>query len=126
MLKNTPITIVSGLPFEIQFQAILPTGRTWWNSLEDFEVRSDIRETSDYTSDLILDLLQFMTVTFDDVDTVTIDLVMSGEDTRKLLKAGFFDVILSDVGGTDSRAFRIAKGNVSRQVITTAPKEETT
>lgn len=110
MIKNVPFAITAGLPFSKTFLITLPAGRTWWLNREDFEVRAQIREKPDTASTLIVDLLDYIQITFDGVDEVGIFLQMSGEDTRKISRSGFYDLIVSDVGTIDERAHKIVQG----------------
>ena len=107
----------------------LPTGRDWWTAQGEFEVLSQIREAPDYSSSLILDIAQFMTVTFDpgvDADLVTIDLDMTGADTRLVTGSGYYDVVMSDIYAIDDRAFPILQGAVYRTALVTSDTEHVT
>lgn len=120
MAKQVPLHITSGLPFAKTVVATLPTGRSWWTSGTQFEVLCQIREAPDYTSTLLLDLKQYLTVIFDDVDEVTILLEMTGADTRKLTKSGHYDMLISDTLAVDERAIRVISGQVFRDVVVTS------
>ena len=123
MAKQVPLHITAGLPFAKTVVATLPTGRSWWTESTDFEVLSQIREAADYTSPLLLDLKQFLTVTFDDVDEITIELEMTGAETRRLTKAGHYDMLISDTLAVDGRAIRVVSGPVHRDVVVTSDTE---
>lgn len=123
MAKNMRFYITAGLPFLKSIVATLPQGRTWWVNRSDFEVLCQIREAADESSPLILDLVQYLTVSFDDADRVTIDLLMAGEETRNVTKSGYYDVILSDVGTRDARAVVLLEGPIKRKVLVTAAME---
>lgn len=123
MAKKVPFHITSGLPFSKIVVAALPSGRDWWLDEADFEVLSQIREGDDYTSPLLLDLKQFITVTFDGVDDVTIEIDMTAADTRRLTKSGYYDILISDVLATDDRAIRVLSGQVFRDAVVTSDTE---
>jgi hypothetical protein len=112
MTKNVPFPITAGLPFSKTFNVTLPTGRNWWTNLEDFEAKAQVREKPDVSSPLVLDLAPYMTLAFDNEDFVSITIEMTGEDTRSLTRSGYYDVILSDVGSTDARAYKLSQGSV--------------
>ena len=121
MTKTIPFPITAGLPFTKTFIITLPTGRNWWTSREDFEIRSQIREKPDVSSTLILDFTDYMSITFDGDDEIVAVLQMNGEDTRSFTRSGFYDFILSDVGTVDGRAYKIAQGSVRiSQLVTSA------
>lgn len=114
------LEIRSGIPFSKSFVMTLPEGRSWWTEASDFEVLSQVRKKEDVTSDLILDLAQFIQKTLTSPDVVLIDLVMNGAATRQLVASGFYDVIVSDAGTADARAYRISHGKVKRYSVVTA------
>lgn len=114
------LEIRSGIPFSKSFVMTLPEGRSWWTEASDFEVLSQVRKKEDVTSDLILDLAQFIQKTLTSPDVVLIDLVMNGAATRQLVASGFYDVIVSDAGTVDARAYRISHGKVKRYSVVTA------
>ena len=109
MTKSVTFSITAGLPFSKTFIITLPTGRSWWLQRQNFEVRAQIREKPDTSSTLILDLIDYINVTYAS-NVITVYLQMSGEDTRKLTRSGFYDLIVSDVGTTDQRAYKIVEG----------------
>lgn len=123
MAKKVPFHITSGLPFSKIVVATLPSGRDWWLDEIDFEVLSQIREGDEYTSPLLLDLKQFITVTFDGIDEVEISIDMTASDTRTLTKSGYYDIIISDVLATDDRAIRVLSGQVHRDAVVTSDTE---
>lgn len=124
MAKQVPFHITSGLPFARTIVVTLPNGRSWWTTAGSFEVLSQIRESPDEISPLLLDLKQFLTTTFTSPNTVTINLVMDGEDTRKLKASGYYDMIISDPLEIDARAFVLISGPVHRTTVVTADKQE--
>lgn len=123
MAKQVPFHIKSGIPFGKTIVVALPAGRDWWTSINDFEVLSQIRESVEYTSPLLLDIRQYMTVSFDGVNTISIDLAIPGSDTRKLTKDGYYDVLMSDVLAVDELAFPILSGPVFRSSVVTSDTE---
>ena len=123
MPKLVPLYITSGLPCSRTITVTLPTGRAWWTSASQFEVLSQIRESSDESSPLLLDLKQFLTVNLA-TNTVTIVLTISGAKTRLLKKSGYYDMIISDTLNTDSRAFVLVSGPVYRDSVVTADVQE--
>ena len=120
MTKNVPFSITAGLPFSKTFNVTLPTGRNWWTNLEDFEAKAQVREKPDNSSALVLDFEPYMTLFFDNEDLVTITIDMTGEDTRNLTRSGFYDVILSDFGVVDARAYELSHGPVRFKPLVTS------
>lgn len=124
MAKQVPLYITSGIPCSRTITATLPNGRSWWTTGSAFEVLSQIRESSDESSTLLLDLKQFLVVTFTSPNTVTVVLTMTGTDTRKLKKSGYYDMVISDTSATDARAFILVNGPVYRDSVVTANVQE--
>lgn len=120
MPKQVPFHITSGLPFSKTIEVTLPNGRSWWTSDSQFEVLSQVREGPTESSTLILDIAQFMTVSWSAPDDATITLEMSGADTRLITKSGYYDIILSDLLPTDERAIKILGGPVIQESLVTA------
>jgi hypothetical protein len=120
MSKQVPFHITSGLPFSKTIEVTLPNGRTWWIDNTEFEVLSQIREGEDDTTPLLLDIAQYMTLTWTAPDSASILLEMSGAETRLLKKSGYYDVILSDPLPTDVRAIKILGGPVVRESLVTS------
>jgi hypothetical protein len=121
--KQVPFHIKSGLPFAKTIVATLPSGRSWWTLGSQFEVLAQIREAEDYSSPLILDIQNYITKTLS-VDTVTLDLVMTGADTRQVTKSGYYDIVLSDTLQVDARAFVVIHGQVYRTATVSGAVEE--
>lgn len=107
--------ITPGLPFRRAVMATLPEVRDWWITTDDFEVLSQIRVDSKKESDLVLDLAQYLSISMTDADTVRIDLGMSGEETRELTRSGYGDIMISDPGTTDERAYVLVKFRAKRR-----------
>ena len=120
MSKQVPFHITSGLPFSKTIDVTLPNGRAWWTNETQFEVLSQVREGPDENSTLIIDLAQFMTVTWSAPDDASILLEMSGAETRQVTKSGYYDIVLSDLLPTDDRAIKILGGPVIRDTLVTA------
>lgn len=121
--KQVPFHIKSGLPFAKTIVATLPSGRSWWTANNQFEVLGQIREADDFESPLILDLADYMTKSLS-TNTVTINLVMTGADTRKVTKSGFYDIVLSDTLQVDTNAFVVIHGQVHRTSTVSGATEE--
>ena len=120
---NIVFNITAGLPFAKTIVVTLTNGRTWWTVRDDFEVLFQIRDGQNESDTLLLDLVQYLTITFDDLDTVTIALVMSGAETRNLTESGYYDVVMSDTGVDDDRGFKVLKGRVNRKTLVSAAEE---
>lgn len=112
MSTKVRLDITAGLPFKKLIQVTLPLGRTWWNVLSDFELRMQIRETPEETGILVLNLTTFLTTTFSDANTVNVMFSMTGAETRTVIEGGYYDLIMSDVGITDARAYKLLTGTV--------------
>lgn len=123
MAKQVPFHIVSGLPFGFTANVTLPNGRAWWTLGTEFEVLCQIREADDGASELLLDLKEFIQVTFSAPDDVTIALTMNGSDTRKLIAGGYYDMVMSNTLQEDARAFVISSGPVYRTSLVTSDAE---
>lgn len=120
MATRATFNITQGLPFSKVINITLPTGRTWWTNVNNLEIRMQIRETPKKTSPLILNMSPYMTYSFIDADLLRVILTMTGNDTRNLTKSGYYDIIASDTGVTDARAYVILKGSVKQRVLITA------
>ena len=120
MVKNITFNITEGVPFSRDIVVTFPSDRAWWVASEEFEVLFQLREKDDTSSTLILDLMQFVTWEFAD-DVVSIQIRMTGQDTRSKFRAGgFYDIFLSDVGATDARAIKLLKGRINKTPSVTA------
>lgn len=119
-MSGESLVITSGLPYAKEIVITLPVGRTWWTQLSDFEVLMQLREEKRRDSTLVKDLTQYLTVTMDDANTVSVQFSMTGADTRALDRGGFYDVLISDVGTTDARAYILLFGTVKRMITITA------
>jgi hypothetical protein len=121
--KQVPFHIKAGLPFAKTIIATLPSGRAWWTLDNQFEVLAQIRESDDYSSPLILDIQNYITKSLA-TNTVTMNLVMTGADTRKVTKSGYYDIVLSDVNQVDANAFVVIHGQVYRTALVSSAAEE--
>lgn len=124
MLTKVPLKITSGLPFLKVIVVTLPTGRDWWTDVSDFELLCQVREEPDVASILILDLADYFTPEFDGDDNIIIRFSMTGADTRLITKSGYYDLVISDTGTTDARAYTLLRGPVKRSVLVSADEEE--
>lgn len=124
--QHVPFHITSGLPFGKIIHVTLPSGRDFWTNTGQIEILGQIRIADDFNSELIIDMAKFMTVQFaeDNVNVFTINLNMSSSDTRKVLRGGYYDIIVSDPLEMDIRAARLLEGPVFRDSVVTADKEE--
>jgi len=114
-----PLSITGGLPYSRRFRLI--NGTTVWPTLGDFEVRSQMREGQTVTSALLADLRLFMTPSLDDTDII-ISLSMTGAETRALPKAGFYDIVISDIGTDDAQAVLVVPASpIAVGSLVTAP-----
>ena len=120
MSKQVPFYITSGLPFEKQVIVTLPVGRDWWTNISQFEVLSQARDGVDQLAPLIVDLAQHMDVIFTAPNTVTIDLFMTGAQTRLVTKSGNYDIIISNPLPSDERAIKVLDGPVYRTSLVTS------
>lgn len=112
-------SIKSGLPFSMDIVVNLPDGRSWWTSTSQFEVLAQIREEADETSTLITDISDSITVTMIG-NVVSLALRMTGAKTREVTDSGAYDIIMSDTGTTDARAYPVSYGKVKRSTVVTA------
>ena len=121
MAIQVPFYITSGLPYAKEITVTLPTGRTWWTLITDFEVKAQIREGVDFTAPLLLDLTPYISYVFASANNVIITLDMSGSDTRFLLASGHYDFLMSDPAATpDARVIKFLDGPVYRDSVITA------
>lgn len=110
MSTKVPMRITAGLPFKRVIVVTLPGDRDWWTNRSDFEVVFQIRTAPRNTAPLILDATKHLTVTYSTGNSVTIEINMSGSDTRRLTKSGYYDILMSDTNSSDGRAFVIVHG----------------
>lgn len=106
---NDPVTIddvVQGVPWSTTVTVV--DAKLTWPSLDDLEVRSEVRDGPSLDYALIADLRAFMDVSFDGDDLV-IAISASGSHTRAW-RSGYYDIFVSDVGTVDARAIRPLHG----------------
>lgn len=113
---SVELSVVAGLPYRRRFRVV--NGTSLWATLDAFEVRSQIRDGKTTEATLLGSLVPHLTPSIDNLDIV-IDLDMSGADTRAL-PAGYYDIILSDVGTEDERGLRISNGKIKIGSLITA------
>lgn len=112
--------ITAGLPYSRTIK--IKEGTNTWPTLDDFEVKSELRKGKTDTTPLILNLAPFISK---DIDETTGDIVLTfsatGAQTRTFQK-GNFDIIVSDVGVEDARAVpAVTGGKFVVRRLTTGP-----
>lgn len=107
-MDDTLLDITAGLPYNRKIR--VTNGVNVWPTLEDFEVRCQVRVAANKNSTLKSTLSSYFTSSIEDNDIV-IELNMTGSETREIL-GGYYDVIISDVGPVDARALPLLKGQV--------------
>jgi hypothetical protein len=120
MATQVTFNITQGLPFSKVINVTLPTGRTWWLNNSQVQFLMQVREKPSRDSTLILDMSPYLSFSFISTDLVRINLAMTGQNTRLFLKSGYYDIIASDVGTTDARAFVLFQGSVKKKMLITA------
>lgn len=118
--KPVDLFIKSGLPYSKSYLVTLPSSRSWWTNTSDFEFIAQIRKKKTRSSDLLLDITQFISVTRIDANHFLFELKMTGQNTRLVTEDGFYDIIISDPGIADSRAYEIGFGKVKHSTIISA------
>lgn len=117
MSTPTAFNLKAGVPYSRRLR--ITDGTLVWASLDDFEVRWQVRTGTSDKYPLVFDVTPFLTVSLDDSDIV-IDLAMTGADTRAA-KSGYYDVLVSDVGTVDARALPpIAYGRFDVEPVITS------
>lgn len=114
---GTDLRIVAGLPYSRRIRVV--GAAATWPTVEDFEVRSQVRTGRGPTSTLLFALADYLTPSVEGGDII-LDLHMTGSQTRQI-KAGFYDIVISDPGEVDERAIRALHGSISIGSLTTAP-----
>ncbi len=94
------LDLTAGIPYARRFR--LTNGKNVWPELIDFEVRSQIRAGKSDQTELLYNLAQHITASFDGLD-IALDLSLTGQNTRDI-PAGYYDIVLSDPGTADVRA----------------------
>lgn len=116
MSEPTKLAVQAGVPYNRVVR--ITGGKSVWPALADFEVRSQIRAGRYEGTALRYDLTPHLTAALDGND-ITIALSMTGQETRSLV-GGYYDMFVSDVGGTDTRALRVLHGQVVVEPATTS------
>lgn len=111
----TDLTIVKGLPYRRSIR--VKNGTNVWPTVDDFEVRSQVRVSDDPRSTLKTDLASFITSRVEGADIV-LDLAMTGAETRTI-HGGYYDIVVSDKGSTDINAIRVLGGKFNVKPLIT-------
>lgn len=111
----TDLTIVKGLPYRRSIR--VKGGVNVWPTVDDFEVRSQVRVSDDPSSTLKTDLAPYITARIDGLDIV-LDLAMTGAESRTVL-GGYYDIVVSDKGHTDLNAIRVLGGKFNVKPLIT-------
>lgn len=122
-MADYTLKITPGLPFKKEINIRLPAGRDWWTELDDFEIFIQIRKDRRRTAPLIMDLTSYLTITMVDANNVRVVISLTGEETRTFTASGYYDVLMSDPGTLDARAYILVKGYVKKLSIVTAEAE---
>lgn len=111
----TDIEIVGGLPYNRRIR--VKDAALTWPTLDDFEVASHVRVSESRLSTLKAILTPYIFPSIEGPDIV-LDLNLTGSDTRTL-SGGYYDIVVSDKGSTDSRAIRALGGKLKIQPLVT-------
>lgn len=114
---STELNATAGLPFSKAVR--LANGKDIWGALEECEARMQIRVNEDPGSKLKYDFTSHLRLEFD-LNDILIKWDLSGAETR-LLKSGYYDLIISDAGPSDDRAIRLLHGPFVLDSVTTSP-----
>jgi hypothetical protein len=115
---SVPLKCRAGIPYRRRFRLV--DGAAIWSTVESFEVRSQIRDKKDSSSELLGSLTPYLTK-FIEGNDIVVQLEMTGAQTRTLPKKGYYDIIISDPGVEDDRAIPISSGRITvRSLITEA------
>jgi len=109
------LNITKGLPYSRRIR--VTDGKLTWPTLDELEVKSDVRVSAVSTGTLKGSLAAFITPSFEGNDLI-LELRMSGKDTRTF-SGGFYDIVVSDKGTDDIRAIRVLKGRVEMDRLVT-------
>lgn len=107
-LDDTPLNINAGLPYNRRIR-IKGAAKTW-PSLDDFEVRCQLRVSASAKSRLKQTLSSYFLPSIDGEDIV-LDLKLTGANTR-VLPSGYYSVVVSDKGSIDERAIEVLRGHL--------------
>lgn len=120
MAVQVPFYITSGLPYAKEITVTLPTGRSWWTLISQFEIKAQIREGVDTAAPLLLDLTPYISYVFAGANNVIVTFEMDGSETRLLKSSGHYDFLMSDPFTTDARVIKFLDGPVYRDSVITA------
>lgn len=114
-MVETPLDITAGLPYNRRIR--VKDAAVTWPTVEDFEVRSDVRVGPSSNSTLKAVLTPYISTSVDGQDLV-LDLNLSGTETRAL-SGGYYDIVVSDPGETDNRAIVVLGGKLTIKPLVT-------
>lgn len=106
---DTPLEITGGLPYNRLIR--VKNAALTWPEEEDFEVRSQIRVSPSPKATLKGALTPFITKSIEG-DDIVLEMNLTGAQTS-VLPGGYYDIVISDVGSTDSRGIRVLKGKIT-------------
>ena len=119
--SSVELAMTAGLPYR---RRIRVTGATsMWPTLDDFEVRSQIRAGRDVNSQFLHDLGQYITPSIEG-DDIILTLELTGAQTRLLPVKGNYDVIISDPGVDDAKALPALSGKIKVGQLITGPADD--
>lgn len=110
------LVITAGLPYSRRIR--IKDGKNVWTSLDDFEIRSQVRAGPTQRAKLKASLESFFTPSYDGNDIV-LDFSMTGSATSSLSK-GYYDVIISDKGAVDTRGIKVMGGILTVRPLVTS------
>lgn len=116
-MQTVLLAVTRGVPFARTVR--ITGGTSIWATLDDFEVRAQVRAGRSELDALVADLGPYLSVSLDGAD-ILIVLALSGAETRALAAGGFYDILLSDVGTTDARALKVLAGQLTVNPTVTA------
>lgn len=120
-MESVTLAMTAGLPYHRRVRVM--NGKALWPTLDSFEVRSQIREGKTEATALLGVLTPYLTKSFDGVDIV-VDIDLTGEQTREIPISGSYDIVISDPGPEDARAFPILAGKIKVKALVTAATDE--
>lgn len=114
-MMNTDLNIVSCLPYNRRIR--VKGAAATWPTVDDLEVRSDIRVSADKRSTLKSSLTPFITPSIIGEDVV-LDLNLTG-DQSETLSGGYYDIVVGDAGHIENRAIRVLGGKLTVKPLVT-------
>jgi hypothetical protein len=115
MMNDVELNVTGGLPYSRRIR--VTNGANIWSSVDDLEVRSQVRVSPDWRSTLKASLSSFITASIDGDDLI-LDLKLTGSQTRTL-SGGHYDIVVTDKGSDDVRGIRVLKGILRLEPLTT-------